>query len=128
MIDGQQLHAIEIDRFFQGFHEAEAQLAILLAKKFAVHLDVFLRTGNIALTRRNPVSDYACAEHVADQLIVRAVPGEQRGTRTSAPVNLGKALFPVAGDLNFVLKHACGPKHANNIGLFGLPEANNQLG
>src|ERR1700688_4804552 len=82
MIDGQQLDLIEINRFFERLHEAEAQLAIFFLNRASVDFDRLRWTGDVALylavLSRDPVADDARAEHVADELIFFTIPCEER--------------------------------------------------
>src|ERR1022692_3183968 len=86
MIDGEQLHLVEVNGLFQRLHEAETQLAIFFAERSTVKLDGFGRPSNISSTppfpRRDPVPDDPCAEHTPDGLKARAAPRKERGPRT----------------------------------------------
>ena len=61
MVDREQLYLVEINRFFQGFHEAEAELAIFFANGVAIYFYVFRGAWNVALAGADPVSNYASA-------------------------------------------------------------------
>ncbi len=74
MIDCQNTHLIEVHRFLQRFHKAEAEIAVFLADGVSIDLDVLDRTRNVALPRPNPVPDYACAQHVGDKFVALAIP------------------------------------------------------
>ena len=87
MVHGQQLHLVEIDGLFQRLHEPETELAVFLANRVARNLDVFRGARNVTLVGPDPVADYARAQHVADQFVVRAVPGEQGGAGTAPAVH-----------------------------------------
>src|SRR6266436_2023978 len=88
MIDRQQLHLVEINRLFERLHKPEAELAISLADRVAIELNVFRWTSDVPFIRPDPVSDNARAQHVADELIVLAVPHKERGAGRAAPVDL----------------------------------------
>jgi hypothetical protein len=122
VVHGQQLHLIQVDCFFQRLHEAEAELAIFLAD-VAVDLDVLRGAWNIALPRPNPVADYAGADHVIHEFIVAPVPHEQRGTGAAAAIEFEIVLGLISRDFDLVLDDPAGPQHADDIGLFGLTEA-----
>ena len=74
------------------------------------------------------MADDSGAEHVRDELVVLAVPGEERGTGTAATVDLEELLALVAGDFNFVLQHSGGPEHADDVSFFRLAEADDDVG
>ena len=76
----------------------------------------------------DPVPDHARAQHVGDELVALAIPDKQRGTRTAAAVDLQEVLLLVAGDLNFVLQHAGGPQHADDVGFLGIAQADDDVG
>ena len=145
MIDGEQLHLIEVNGLFERLHEAETQHwvphpslvlgrvgIVFFAERIAIELNGFGRTSNIAddfaFARRDPVSNDACAEHIADELVVRAIPGEERWTGTAAAVHFSKGLRLVGGDFDFILQNAGRPRHADDIGNFRLSEADGQVG
>src|SRR5271156_5172774 len=136
MIDGEQLHLIEINRLFEGLHEAEAQLAIFFAQRSAVELDGFGRACDvpddaaldIAISRRDPVSDDACTEHVADKFVVRPVPREERWTGAAAADEFSDVLQLVGSDSNFILQNAGRPQHADHVGFLRLPKTDGQVG
>ena len=128
MIDRQQFYLIEINSFFQRLHEAEAELAVFLANRVAMNFDVFRRPRNVALVRPNPVADHARAQHVADQLVVRAIPDEKCGTGTAAAIDFQEVLFFQPGNSDFILQNAGGPEHAHDVGLLGLAEADDEVG
>src|SRR3954447_1966866 len=128
MIDGQQFNSIQVNRFFQRLHKAEAKLAVLSNHRVTIDLDVLRWTGDVALVWSDPVSDDARAQHVADQLIVIPVPNEERRTRTAAAIDLQKFLLAFARNFDLVLKHSHGPKHANHVSLFGLSKSHNNVG
>ena len=65
----------------------------------------------------------AKTEHIADELVVRAIPGEKRGTRASTTVEFSNALRLVGGNSDFILQNAGWPQHADNIRFFGLSQA-----
>ena len=74
------------------------------------------------------MSDHARAEHVADKLVVRAVPYKECGTRTAAAIDLEEILNFVGGDFDFILQNASRPEHADDVGFFRLAEADGQIG
>src|ERR1019366_939086 len=78
--------------------------------------------------RRDPVSDDACSEHVANEFVVRAIPGEERGTGTAAAVHFSKVLHLVGSNSDFILQNAGRPCHADDVGFFRLPEPDGQVG
>ena len=128
MIDGEQPHLVEVDGFFQRLHEAEAELAVLLANRIAIDLYELDGSRNVPLVGTDPVSDYAGTEHVGDELVALAIPYEQRGAGAAAAVDLEEVLLLVAGNLNFILQNAGGPEHAHDIGVFGVAEADDDVG
>src|SRR5208282_1422690 len=132
MIDGQQLHLIEIDRLFERLHEAETELAIFFAERGTIELNGFGRTSDIAFDvsfiRCDPVSDDARTEHVADEFVVRTIPSEERRTRAAAAIHLGKVLHLVGSDFNFILQNAGRPQHADDVGFFRLSKTDGQVG
>ncbi len=139
---------IEVDGFFERLHETEAEAAgsalhlgrgqfgevcglkpdVDLSRESSRNLDVLNRSRNVALVRADPVADHARAQHVGDEFVALAVPDEQRRTRTAAAVDLEEVLLLVAGDLNFVFQHARGPQHADDVGLLGVAQADDDVG
>ena len=128
MVHGQQLHLIEIDRFFQRLHETETEFAVFFAHRVAGDLDVFRRPRNVALAGPNPVPDHARAQHVSHQFVVGAVPNKQRRTGTAAAVHFEEAVVFHSGNLDFILYDSGRPQHAHHIGLFGLAESDHEVG
>ena len=120
MIDGEQLHLVEINGFFQWLHEAEAEFAVFLAERVAVEFDVFRRPSDVAFPGRYPMPDNSGTEHVADEFVVRAVPDKERWTGGAAAVDLQKVLHFVGGNFDFVLQNAGGPRQAHHVGFFRL--------
>jgi hypothetical protein len=100
-------------------------------ERSAVELDGFGRTRDVALDiasgRPDPVSYNARSEHIANELVFVAVPREERWTGTAAPVHLSKALHLVGGYFDLVLQDAGRPRHADNVGFFGLPKADGKV-
>ena len=151
MIDREQAHLIEVDGFFERFHEAEAEKTgvgprtsdlsqpvladvrglrsevAFLPNHVAIDLDVFDGAGDVALVGTDPVSDDAGAEHVGDEFVALAVPDEEGGAGAAAAVDFEVVLLLVAGDLDFVLQHSGGPEHAHDVGFFGLAEADGEI-
>src|SRR5882724_11935848 len=76
MVHRQKLYLIEVDGFFERFHEAETELAVLLAQRSARHFEVLRGPWKVTLVGPNPVPNHARAQHVSNQLVVGAVPGE----------------------------------------------------
>src|SRR5579864_4648777 len=91
------------------------------------NLDVLDWVRDVALVGGDPVADDCGAEHVGDELVAFAVPGEERGAGAAAAVDFEKLLALVAGDLNLVLQDAGGPEHADDVGFFRLAEADHDV-
>ena len=128
MIDREQLDLIKVDRFFKRLHEAEAELAVFFDDCAAINLDVLGRARDVALVRADPVSNDARAEHVADELVMMAIPDEERGTGAAAAIDLEIFLLAVASDFDFILNHAGGPDHAHDVGLFRVAKSDDDVG
>ncbi len=73
------------------------------------------------------MSDDARAEQVADEFITCAIPDEESRAGRTTPVDLGKFLNLVAGDVNFVLQDTGRPQHAHDVGLLGLAKPDGQV-
>ena len=73
------------------------------------------------------MSNDSGSENVRDKLIMFPIPRKQRRTRAPAPIKFLKVVLLVGGDFNFVLQHASGPEHTNNVGLLRLPKANGEV-
>src|SRR5438477_2073786 len=127
MIHRQQLHLVEVDCFFERFHETETKLAVFLANRIARHLYVFRGPRNVALVWPNPVTDHARAQHVSNQLVVLAVPGEKCRTGTAAAIHFKKTVLLQARDLNLVLYDSGRPEHAHHVGFPGLTQRDNEV-
>src|ERR1700728_2301008 len=128
MIDREHARLIEINRSLQRLREAEAELAVFLANRVAINLDVLDRPRNIALAGPYPVSNHARAQHVGHQFVTLAIPHKQRWTRATTAIHLGKVLLLVASDIDFILQHARRPQHANDVGSFSIAEADYDIG
>ena len=76
MVHGQQAHAIKIDNFLHRLHEAEAELAVFFLNYVAIDLDILGGARDIALSRPNPMTHHASAEHIGHKFIMRAIPDE----------------------------------------------------
>ncbi len=74
MIDRQKTNLIEIDGFFHRLHEAETEETIARADTARIDLQIFVRIGNIAFTRCDPMADNARTNHVRDEFKFAAVP------------------------------------------------------
>ena len=64
------------------------------------------------------MSDNRSTEHIGDEFIALAVPDEQSGAGAAAAIDFEKFVALVAGNLilvNFVLQHAAGPEHADDV-------------
>src|ERR1700719_1022705 len=86
MVDGEKTDLVEINGFFHGLHESEAEQAIQWMNAAGVDLEIFVGIGNVALSRGDPVADDAGANHVGDKFVFPSIPGEEDGTRAAAAV------------------------------------------
>ncbi len=99
-----------------------------LTNHAAIDLDPFDRTRNVSLVGANPVADDACSQHVGNKLIAFSVPDKQCRARATAAVDLEKVLLLVARNLDFVLQNTGRPKHAHDVGFFGVAQADHDVG
>src|ERR1700730_11589572 len=120
MIHRQHAHLIEVDGLLQRLHEAEAEVPVFFADGVTINLDVFHGARDVALSGPDPVSYYTGPQHVGDEFVALAIPHKQRWTGTAAAVDFEEVLLLVAGDLDFVLQHARGPQHADDVRLFRI--------
>ena len=146
MIDRHQSHLIEVNGFFQRFHETKTEsrvprrcccgicsdragiLIVSLSDHLAVDLYELNWPRNVALARPNPVTDHAGTQHIGDKLVALTVPYKERRTGTAAPVDLKKILLLVASYMNFVFEHSRRPEHAHDVGIFRISEADDDIG
>ena len=66
VIDGNDLHLIQVHSFFERLHKAEAELAVFFANRIAINLDVFGGARNITLAGADPMSNDTRSEHVSN--------------------------------------------------------------
>jgi len=109
MIDGEQLHLVEVHRIFQRLHEGGNSAAIFFSS--AVRPSLIDSVGRAMLRRlclHSPPSSVhdTRAEHVADKLVFGAIPGEKRGTGTAAADPSQKGLRHYWRRPRFILQHA----------------------
>ncbi len=109
MIDGEQAHMIEVHGFFHGLHKAKAEEAVFLANTFGGNFQIFVGVGDVALAGGDPVTDYAGANHVSDEFVSLAIPGKENGARTAASVEFADRNGFHGGEVDFILRNACGP-------------------
>src|ERR1700682_5010849 len=110
MIDGQQTHLVQINGLFHGLHESETKQAIQWMNTARVDLQIFIRIGNIALAGGDPMAYETWANHVGNEFVFVAIPGEQNRTRTSAAVQLSERMKFIRRQIYFVLRNSCGPQ------------------
>ena len=89
MIDGQQADLVEIDGFFHGFEETEAEQTVARANAAGVDLEIFVGIGDVAFAGSDPVADYAGADHVGDEFVLAAIPGKKDRAGAAAAVEFG---------------------------------------
>src|SRR5215467_714434 len=66
MIYREQTYSVEIHRFLERLHEAEAEFAVFLANRVAIELHVLDGPRNVTFAGADPVADNTSTEHVAD--------------------------------------------------------------
>src|SRR3984957_20123660 len=92
MVDGQQSHPVEVDSFFERFHEAKtqktsvglrtsdlgrtvlAEVRGLRSDVRAANLDELDRPRDVALPRPDPVSHHARSQHICDKFVAFSIP------------------------------------------------------
>src|ERR1700676_1295200 len=89
MIDGQQTHLVKINSFFHRLHEPETKQAIPWMNTSRVDLEIFIGIRNIALAGCDPMANDAGANHVGNEFVFAAIPGEENGARAAAAAALG---------------------------------------
>src|SRR5271163_594236 len=87
-----------------------------------VDFDPFIRIGNVARIRRYPMADDRCADGVGDELVLRAVPGEDDRTGTPSAIQFLHINRSFGRDVQLVLRHAGRPQQPNNHGLTPIAE------
>src|ERR1700688_44328 len=90
MVDGEEPHLVEINGFFHGLHETETEQAIARMNATRVDFEIFVGIGNVALAGGDPMADNAGADHVSDEFVFAAIPGEEDRTRASAAVKFSE--------------------------------------
>src|SRR5215471_6382945 len=80
MIDRQQPHSVEIDRFLHRLQETETEYTVARLRTLPGNLQVLGRIRHITFAGSNPVADYAGADHVRDELILFSIPRKENGT------------------------------------------------
>src|SRR5215813_13371410 len=61
------------------------------------------------------MTDHSRSNHICDQLIAFAIPGEEHGTRAAATIDLHDFLFLAGCKLNLVLQYTSRPEQAHDI-------------
>ncbi len=117
MIDGQQPHLIQINRFFHRLHETEAEQPVPGLHAARTHLQVLVRIRNVPFPGRDPVADHAGPDHVRDEFILAAIPRKQNGARAPAPIEFADAVHFLCRQIYFVLRHARRPQQPNDFGV-----------
>ena len=123
MIDGQQADLVEVDGFFHGLDEAEAEQAVARVNAAGVDFEIFVGIGDVALAGRDPVADDAGANHVGDEFVFAAIPGKEDGAGAAAAIEFGDGIEFFGGEIYFVLRNAGGPEQADHFGIFFVSEA-----
>ena len=123
MIDGQQADLVEVNGFFHGFEEAEAEQAVARANAAGVDFEIFVGIGDVALAGSDPVADYAGANHVGDEFVLAAIPGKEDRAGTAAAVEFGYGIEFFGGEIYFVLRNAGGPEQTDHFDIFFGAEA-----
>src|ERR1700676_4691527 len=75
------------------------------------------REGNF-LAGGEPMADDAGANHVGNEFVFAAVPGEEDGTRASATIEFSERMKFFGGEIYFVLRNASGPEQAHDFDIF----------
>ena len=74
MINRQQAHLVEINRLFHRLEEPKTQHSVARLHAARRHLQILVRIGNVAFSRRNPMAYHARADHVGDEFVFMPVP------------------------------------------------------
>ena len=74
------------------------------------------------------MADHACADHVGNKPVARAVPYKEHRAGAATAVDLIDLLCGVGGDLSFILHDSCRPKRAHNVYRALFSQANQQAG
>ena len=127
MIDRNHAQLVDVVHFLHRLAEAHAQVAVFGAQLRAVDLHPLVGIGRVLRGRRNPVADDARADHIGDELVLLAIPREQRRTRTAAPVEFQERHRLVHRDVDLVLQHAGRPQHAHDVGVGVLAKSGENL-
>src|ERR1700719_1848407 len=118
MVDGEKTDLVEINGFFHGLHETETEQAIQWMNAAGVDLEIFVGIRDIALAGGHPMADDAGANHVGDEFVFAAIPGEEDRARASAAVELSERMKFFRGQIYFVLGNAGGPKQTHDFDIF----------
>src|ERR1700686_5682775 len=83
-----------------------------------VDLEIFVRIRDVALAGGDPMADNAGADHVGNEFVFAAIPGEEDGTRAAAAVEFSKRMKFFGGQIYFILRDAGGPEQAHDFDIF----------
>src|SRR5262245_13665445 len=123
MIDCDEAHLIEIDKFLHHLGKPKAQAAIAGLHMTAFDAKVLCRIWSIRLARGNPMADDAWTDHIGDEFVVFTVPNPHDWARTATPVDFTKEVTPARCKLNLILHDAGRPQEPHDVGFHCLIHA-----
>src|SRR6185503_18156472 len=127
MRNGNELHVIDEERFFELIRHAYFVTSVALAQEIARNANVLIGVGDVETSGRIEMAHLTAAHEICDKLKAFAVPDIKIRTRRWFTIKLRERERLRVRDLRFSLHYSGRPQHAHRIDRGAFAESEDQV-